>query len=122
VIYFTLDGSLPTTNSLLYAGVFNLSSNAIVSASVYETNFINSAAANAVFVVQPLAFTSEGFASNVFRLRFAGTVGSNYVLQASTNFINWTPLFTNTATTNLFDLFDTQATNFPYRFYRVLQQ
>jgi len=122
VIYFTLDGSLPSTNSMVYSGAFNLSSNAIISASAYETNFINSAAASAVFVIQPLAFTSEGFVTNVFRLSFSGAAGSNYVLQASTNLVNWTPLFTNTATSNMFDLFDSQATNFPYRFYRVLQQ
>ena len=103
-IYFTLDGSLPTTNSLLYSGAFNLSSNAIVSASVYGTNFINSAAANAAFVIQPTAFTSQGFTNNVFRLRFSGATGSNYVLEATTNLINWTPLVTNVATTNLFDI------------------
>ena len=27
-IYYTLDGSLPTTNSFLYSGAFNLMSNA----------------------------------------------------------------------------------------------
>jgi len=51
-----------------------------------------------------------------------GTTGSNYVLEASTNFINWTPLSTNRATTNVFDVFDPQATNFPHRFYRILLQ
>lgn len=121
-IYFTLDGSLPTTNSLLYSNAFTLSSNAIVSASVYGTNFINSAAASAAFVIQPMAFTSEGFSNNVFRLKFSGVTGSNYVLEASTNLINWIPLITNVATTNVFDVLDSQATNFPYRFYRMLQQ
>ena len=121
-IYYTLDGSLPTTNSLLYSGAFNLFTNAIVSASAFETNFNNSAAVSASFTVQPLYFTSEAFSNNVFRLRFSGSTGSNYVLLATTNFINWTPLSTNLAATNIFDLFDPQATNFPYRFYRVLQQ
>ena len=51
-----------------------------------------------------------------------GVTGSNYVLQASTNFTTWTPLSTNTAATNVFNFFDPDATNFPYRFYRVLQQ
>jgi hypothetical protein len=58
----------------------------------------------------------------VFQLGFSGATGSNYVLQASTNLVDWVPLSTNVASTNLFNLLDPGATNFPYRFYRVLQQ
>jgi uncharacterized repeat protein (TIGR03806 family) len=125
-IYYTLDGSLPTTNStnsFLYSGAFNLFNSATVSANAFETNFVNSVAASAIFVVQPLYFTSASFLPNgQFQLGFAGATSNNYVLQATTNFVNWIPLSTNLATTNLFDLFDPNATNFPYRFYRVLQQ
>ena len=122
-IYYTLDGSLPTTNSLLYAGAFNLMGNETVTANAFETNFYNSIATSAQFLVQPLQFTSEGFdTNNLFELGFSGVTGSNYVLEASTNLINWTPISTNNATTNLFNLLDPDATNFPYRFYRVFQQ
>ena len=121
-LYYTLDGSLPTTNSFLYAGAFNLLSNATVSVNAVETNYNNSIAASAYFLVQPLYFTSQGFVNNVFQLGFAGMIGSNYVLQATTNFSAWTPLSTNTAPANLFNLIDVNATNYPYRFYRVLQQ
>jgi hypothetical protein len=70
-----------------------------------------------------MAFTSAGFATNhQFQLNFLGAPGSNYVLQATTNFSVWTSISTNTATTNAFPLFDPKATNFPLRFYRVLQQ
>ena len=121
-IYYTLDSSLPTTNSLLYSGAFNLFTNAIVSASAFEADFNNSAAANATFFVQPLYFTSMAYTNNMFELGFAGVTGSNYVLQATTNFLTWTPLSTNTAVTNFFNLFDVNATNYPYRYYRVLRQ
>ncbi len=57
-----------------------------------------------------------------FQLGLAGTPGSNYVLQATTNFSAWTPISTNTAGASPFNLLDPKATNFPYRFYRVLQQ
>jgi len=122
-LYYTLDGTLPTTNSFLYAAPFLLTRSATLTANAFETNFNNSVAANALFTIQPLVFTLAAFnSSNVFQLGFSGMTGSNYVLQATTNLINWTPLSTNLAATNLFNLFDPQATNFPHRFYRVLQQ
>ncbi len=121
-IYYTLDGSLPSINSLRYSSAFTLFTNATVTASAFETNFVNSASVSAAFAIQPLYFTSEGFSNGVFRLSFAGTKGSNYVLEATTNLTTWTPLVTNAATTNLFDLFDADATNYPHRFYRVRQQ
>jgi hypothetical protein len=121
-IYYTLDGSLPTTNSSLYSGAFNLLSSATVSANAFETSFNNSVAAAAPFLVQPLLFTSSSFTNHVFQLGFAGVAGSNYVLLATTNFSTWTPISTNTASASLFNLLDPMATNFPYRFYRVLQQ
>jgi uncharacterized repeat protein (TIGR03806 family) len=121
-IYYTLDGTLPTTNSPLYTGPFNLLNNATLSASAFATGYVNSVSANALFLVQPLRFTSQGFTNNAFTLSFAGATGSNYVLQASTNLSDWVSISTNTAPTNLFLLTDQDATNFPYRFYRVLQQ
>ena len=72
-IYYTLDGSTPTTNSLLYSGPFNLTSNATVSASAFETNYVNSAPASALFVVLPVQFLSESFSNGVFRLQFLGS-------------------------------------------------
>jgi cytochrome c553 len=121
-LYYTLDGSLPTTNSFLYAGAFNLFSNATVSANAFEAGYYNSVAASAVFQVQPLYFTAESFlASRQFQLSFSGVTGSNYVLQATTNFVNWTPIATNLALTNVFNLVDPNASNYPFRFYRVQQ-
>jgi hypothetical protein len=123
ILYYTLDGSLPTTNSFLYSAPFVLTGNATVTANAFETNFYNSVAASALFLVQPLHFTSSAFVGNgQFQLGFAGMINSNYVLQATTNFINWTPISTNTAASNFFNLSDPNATNYPYRFYRVLQQ
>ncbi|MGD0086620.1 MAG: PA14 domain-containing protein [Verrucomicrobiota bacterium] len=121
-VYYTLDGTLPTTNSFLYSGTVSLNGSATFSANAFETGYNNSVAASALFIVQPLGFTSVGFTNQMFQLGFFGAAGSNYVLQASTNLINWVPISTNVAPTNLFNLVDPGATNFPYRFYRVLQQ
>jgi hypothetical protein len=123
-IYYTLDNTPPTTNSSLYSGPFQLTGSATLNAGAFETNFYNSAAASAVFTVRPrLSFTSEGFnADGQFQLGFSGVPGSNYVLQATTNFTDWNSLSTDQAPANLFYLVDPGATNFPYRFYRVLGQ
>jgi hypothetical protein len=122
-IFYTLDGSLPSTNSIRYSSAFNLMSNVTISAFAAETNFNNSIAVSALFLVQPLYFSSVGFLMNhQFQLGFVGVTGSNYVLQATTNLTTWTPISTNTALTNRFNFFDAKATNFPYRYYRVLQQ
>jgi hypothetical protein len=121
-IYYTLDGSLPTTNSLLYTGAFNLFSNATVSASAFAASYNNSVAATANFLVQPLAFISADFLTNkTLQLGFSGVTGSNYVLQASTNLATWVSITTNTASASQIYFVDPRASNFPARYYRVLQ-
>ena len=73
--------------------------------------------------MQPLYFTSEGFtAGNQFQLGFEGVSNDTYVLEATTNFTDWTFISTNTLTNSTFNLMDPGASNFPYRFYRVLLQ
>jgi hypothetical protein len=122
-IYYTLDGSLPTTNSARYEGTILLTNGSTtVSANTWENGYANSVAASALFVVQPLYFSSEGFTNHSFQLQFAGATGSNYVLEATTNFSIWNPLSTNTAPANVFNLSDPGASNFPFRFYRIIQQ
>jgi len=123
-LYYTLNGTLPTTNSFVYSAPFILTNTATVMANAIWTNFNNSIAANARFTVNPpILFTSELFLTNgVFQLGYSGMPGGNYVLQATTNLVNWTSLVTNPASTNLFMFSDPGATNFPHRFYRILQQ
>jgi hypothetical protein len=123
IVYYTLDGTLPTTNSARYSAPLLLTNSVALEANEFETNFNNSIAAGALFDIQPFSFTSMGFTTgHVFQLELSGAAGSNYVLQATTNFINWTPLVTNLAASNIFNLQDPGASNFPYRFYRVIQQ
>jgi len=121
-VYMTFDSSLPTTNSVLYSGAFNLISNLTLSASAVRTGYVNSAVATATFIVQQLAFTGQDFSNGMFHMQFSGVPGSNYVLLTSSNLQNWSPLLTNPAVTNLINFIDPNASNFPARFYRVLQQ
>jgi hypothetical protein len=81
----------------------------------------------------PRAPASVSFISGPARgvqLEVNGLPGKDYILQASTDLKSWTALQTNLAVpdpnvslpTNLTFFVDLKATNFPSRFYRVLQQ
>lgn len=56
------------------------------------------------------------FTNGVLNLTVNGGAGTNYVVQASTNLVDWINLFTNQAP---FNWSDTGVTNFRQRFYRV---
>lgn len=121
-VYFTLDGSVPTTNSALYTGPFTLANTATVSASAFEAAYNNSAASNALFSIQQFILTATGqSSSNGFSIESPAQAGGTYILQATTNLADWTSLFTNQALTNQVYLTDPGASNFPQRFYRVIQ-
>ncbi len=73
------------------------------------------------FVIPPdNTIVSPQFSSGSFQLAFYGLTGSNYLIQTSTNLVNWQP-FTNFAGTNFLLYFnDPAATNFKQRFYRTV--
>jgi uncharacterized repeat protein (TIGR03806 family) len=123
-IYYTLDGSLPTTSSFVYSAPFALTNSATVSANAFEAGFNNSVAASGVFTVLPPIFTisSGTFSNGVFQLQLTAAPNQNYILQASTNLTDWISIGTNTPIASPFYLTDPNATNFSQRFYRVIQQ
>jgi uncharacterized repeat protein (TIGR03806 family) len=122
-LYFTLDGTLPTTSSFLYSGAFSLTNSATLRANAFETGFNNSVAANGVFNILPGVIFSApgGFTNGAFQLQVSGTAGKSYILQASTNLTDWISLTTNSPSATPFYLLDQDATNFPSRFYRAVQ-
>jgi uncharacterized repeat protein (TIGR03806 family) len=124
VIYFTMDNSLPTTNSFLYSAPFLLTNSAIVKANAFAPGFNNSVATTAQFTkVQGVTFTGPISLSNgVFSVQLSGPVGKTYVLQGSTDFSNWVSVNTNVPAASPFTISDPQAGSFLYRFYRAVQQ
>jgi hypothetical protein len=61
----------------------------------------------------------ERLISGGFRLGFAGRPGVAWILQASTNLIDWTSLATNSAPGGNFDWVDANSAGQPDRFYRA---
>ena len=70
-------------------------------------------------VVQVL---SSGMTTNGFNIQLSGPAGSNYVIMASSDLTNWTPISTNAAPTGTVDFTDTTATTRSYRYYRAVTQ
>ena len=66
--------------------------------------------------------TGTGKTANGFKLQLSGPPGSNYVIQASTDLKNWTPISTNATPTGSVTYTDTAATNFSFRYYRAKLQ
>jgi hypothetical protein len=53
-IYYTLDGSTPTTGSSLYAGPFNIDQNRTIKSLAVKAGLTNSAVTTAVFALRPV--------------------------------------------------------------------
>src|SRR5262249_27208442 len=117
-LYYTLDGSLPTTSSLLYSGPFLLTSSAQVRANAFEVGFTNSVAASAQFtVLTNLVLSGPSYSNGAFHLHFVAPTGFTYVLQASTNLFQWVPVATNVPISSSFNWVDPGASNFRARYY-----
>ncbi len=113
-MYYTLDGSLPTTNSPLYAGPFLLTNSASVNANAWEPGYIESVVGVAQFTILPGVFflSPGGFTNGIFQMSLAGPAGSNYVLQGSSNLTQWTSISTNSPAASPFILADPGAPAF----------
>jgi len=68
--------------------------------------------------------TNFGFTTNQsgFGFNLSGAFGQTIVVDSSTNLLNWTPLYTNTAGTNAAYFIDPNSTNYVGRFYRARLQ
>jgi hypothetical protein len=61
---------------------------------------------------------TQPWTSNGLSLMLQGPVGSNYIIQASTDLMSWQPITNFTTTTSPFYFSDPAATNYDHRFYR----
>jgi len=63
--------------------------------------------------------SAQYLASNRFRLTVTGSAPQGFVLQGSTNLMNWAPLITNSLVSGKFDYTNVNLTNMRLRFYRA---
>jgi len=65
----------------------------------------------------PLFLSGNYAPDGTFHLHIAGQSGSDYIVQASTDLMTWTSLYTNCAS---FEFIDTNANYYPARYYRTV--
>lgn len=109
--------ALPATvTNGLYTLSFRLDSFNGTASSITVTNVTT----GFVGVEQPFTLAVVGSTNRIPTLKLTGAAGFNYLLQRSTNLVDWTPsaLLLNTNGTVLFT--DFSATNSAQRFYRAL--
>lgn len=63
--------------------------------------------------------SAQKLADGSFHFSAAGSSGSAYIIETSTNLVDWTPLQTNIVVNGSVDFIDSSATNFSKGFYRM---
>ena len=121
-IYYTLDGTLPTTHSAHYTGPFQVNFSAALMANAFETNYVNNVAVSGVFTIVPLNnfFAPVLLSNGGFQVKYWAPAGQTYVLQASSDLIVWVPIGTNTPSSAPFTWVDPGAGRVGRRYYCVV--
>ena len=75
-----------------------------------------------IFVTRPAQpnIQSTSLAGGTFQFQIYGDAGPDYTIQASTNLVNWSPLFTTNSPALPFNWSDPNAANFNQRYFRIL--
>jgi hypothetical protein len=72
--------------------------------------------------VTPVLLNPGGPLTNgSFQLQVGSVAGQSYVFQSTTDLVHWVSLSTNVAPSNIVIYLDTDASNFPARFYRAVE-
>jgi len=90
----------------------------VVSALNATGESANSIETNATPARPPIILNAVSYVNGQFSLQFGGSDTQTYVVETSTNLINWTPVSTNSPSGGRFIFTDTNATD-PARYYRV---
>ena len=103
-------------NTPANAGVYTVKLTSTLGASRTSSNAVLK------IVNTPVAFSSARPGTNGFQLHLTGITGVNYVVYASSNLVNWVPVYTNASLSGSADYTDTEAAHLSSRYYKVLTQ
>jgi hypothetical protein len=67
-----------------------------------------------------LVLNAASPACGIFQLHLTETAGRSFILEASTNLVEWTSILTNSDSSPTFDYTDTNVKNYPCRFFKVV--
>jgi hypothetical protein len=67
----------------------------------------------------PPTIVNSSYTQGMFQLQVAGDVGPNYIIQGSTNLLDWEPLYATNPANMPFNWVEPDASNFPARFFRI---
>ena len=112
-LYYTLDGSLPTTNSPPYLAPLTLDYAATFTVNAFEANYVNSIAVGGSYtIVPPLNsfFAPSLLANGSFEMQYWANPNQTYILQSSTDLVNWISVSTNTPAAAPFQWLDSPPT------------
>ena len=109
--YNVLDGSLVSISPNLTIYFASASTNPAVLNGQFGGHLVWVQAA----AVQNFKLSTASYTNGAFQFSIAGQSGQTNIIQASTNLLNWVPIYTNVGSTNFTD---PSATNYPHRFYR----
>ena len=96
---------------------------ASVNSDTPDPNPADSTASTSVSVVSstpPQLSASLSGTPGSFQFTVTGQSGQEYIIQASTNLVNWVDVYTNPDYTAPFNFVDPNETNYTSRFYRVV--
>jgi hypothetical protein len=120
VLNFHSDGSFSYTPNTNYYGSDSFTYVAT------DGLFTSGAATVNIKVVQviqaALSLTSAAMTTNGFKLRLSGPAPASYIISASSDLTQWTPIATNSVLSGKLEFTDTTALRTPIRFYRAVAQ
>jgi hypothetical protein len=115
---FTFLNASPLTGAF---GNFSYPFNKVGMRLNYTTNSATIQVTNLGPVIGPLRLTAPTYVDGQFTMQIGITTGPYYIIETSTNLIQWTALLTNTTPATPYQFVDYLAGIFGTRFYRVQQ-